>query len=619
MAENAITQGAIRSIFSSDGCVVEQPVMQCVQIKTMDARAGESGPQRFRVVLSDIRNFIQTMIATSANDIVLSGRLKKGSIVRLLRFNPQNVKDKKILIIMEMDVLDDYGEHDKIGQPEALENNRADVQPAAISGNNFYGAKPAQPQQQQQQQNQQRSLPVHQSNPGTSAHPNLYPIEGLSPYAHKWTIRARCTHKTEMKTWHNAKGEGKLFSVNLLDDTGEIRATGFNDAAERLHPIFEEGTVYYISTPCRVSLAKKAFSNLPNDYELQFERDTEVEKAHDQENKPQIRYNFTKIGDLDSVEKETTIDTIGVLKEVGEVNTITSQKTNKDFTKRDLILADDSQTSVKLTIWGQQAQAFDAPLESIIAFKGVKVSDFGGKSLSLLSAGNMTTDPDIDEAHKLRGWFNAVGQSAVFSTHANLSSGTGGSKQVSKVISDIVTEETYMQDEASYFSLKASVIFVKNTTFAYPACSSTQPKVCNKKVIEEEPGAWRCENCQVVWPEPKYRYVLSLNVADHTGTMWLNCFDEAGQIVVGMDANTLMKMKNDDEENGTQNFTAAMMDATCRSFNFRVRAKKEIYNDQPKPRYTVLNIAPLNYAQEANKLSQLIKQYDTNDDSLFVQ
>jgi replication factor A1 len=31
-----------------------------------------------------------------------------------------------------------------------------------------------------------------------------------------------------------------------------------------------------------------------------------------------------------------------------------------------------------------------------------------------------------------------------------------------------------------------------------------------------------------------------------------------------------------------------------------------------------MNLYPLNYAQEANKLAQLIKQYDSSDDSLFV-
>jgi replication factor A1 len=49
---------------------VEQPVLQCVQIKTMEPKAGDANPvQRFRVVLSDIRNFIQTMIATSMSSV----------------------------------------------------------------------------------------------------------------------------------------------------------------------------------------------------------------------------------------------------------------------------------------------------------------------------------------------------------------------------------------------------------------------------------------------------------------------------------------------------------------------------------------------------------------------
>ena len=58
-----------RSIFQPSGCPVEHPVMQCVQIKTMEPKAGDSGAvQRYRVVLSDIRNFIQTMIATSKSE-----------------------------------------------------------------------------------------------------------------------------------------------------------------------------------------------------------------------------------------------------------------------------------------------------------------------------------------------------------------------------------------------------------------------------------------------------------------------------------------------------------------------------------------------------------------------
>jgi len=107
---------------------------------------------------------------------------------------------------------------------------------------------------------------------------NIYPIEGLSPYQNNWTIKARVTQKSEIKTWSNPRGEGKLFNVTLMDDSGEIRATGFNLVCDELYPRLEEGKVYYISK-ARVNLAKKKFSNVNNDYELGFERNTEVEEV----------------------------------------------------------------------------------------------------------------------------------------------------------------------------------------------------------------------------------------------------------------------------------------------------------------------------------------------------
>ena len=62
----ALILTSYRSIFQHGQ--VEEPVLQCVQIKTMEPKAGEAGAvQRFRVVLSDIRNFIQTMVATSTS------------------------------------------------------------------------------------------------------------------------------------------------------------------------------------------------------------------------------------------------------------------------------------------------------------------------------------------------------------------------------------------------------------------------------------------------------------------------------------------------------------------------------------------------------------------------
>jgi replication factor A1 len=36
--------------------------------------------------------------------------------------------------------------------------------------------------------------------------------------------------------------------------------------------------VYYVSK-CRVNIAKKQFSNVQNEYELMFERDTQIEEV----------------------------------------------------------------------------------------------------------------------------------------------------------------------------------------------------------------------------------------------------------------------------------------------------------------------------------------------------
>ena len=52
------------AIFNSDepDKAVSQPVLQCVQVKPLAGQQG--GPERFRVVFSDINNFVQSMLAT---------------------------------------------------------------------------------------------------------------------------------------------------------------------------------------------------------------------------------------------------------------------------------------------------------------------------------------------------------------------------------------------------------------------------------------------------------------------------------------------------------------------------------------------------------------------------
>jgi hypothetical protein len=86
--------------------------------------------------------------------------------------------------------------------------------------------------------------------------------------------------------------------------------------------------------------------------------------------------------------------------------------------KREITIVDNTGMSVRLTLWGRTAENFNpggtaedgSATQPVIAFKGVRVGDFGGRSLSMMSSSTMMVDPDIDEAHTLRGWSVAQGR-----------------------------------------------------------------------------------------------------------------------------------------------------------------------------------------------------------------
>lgn len=51
-----------------------------------------------------------------------------------------------------------------------------------------------------------------------------------------------------------------------------------------------------------------------------------------------------------------------------------------------------------------QAEKFDGSEQPVVAIKGARLSDFGGRSLSTLFSSTVMVNPDIPEAIKLRAW-----------------------------------------------------------------------------------------------------------------------------------------------------------------------------------------------------------------------
>ncbi|KAI4471652.1 replication factor a 1 rfa1 [Holotrichia oblita] len=89
-----------------------------------------------------------------------------------------------------------------------------------------------------------------------------------------------------------------------------------------------------------------------------------------------------------------------------------------------LALIDDFYFKISVTLWGQEAENFDGTSNPIIAIKGAKVGEFGGgKNLGTTMNGILKINPDIPEAHRLRGWYD---NSGMHKEMKNLSARTGG-------------------------------------------------------------------------------------------------------------------------------------------------------------------------------------------------
>lgn len=237
-----------------------------------------------------------------------------------------------------------------------------------------------------------------------------HPISSLSPYQNKWVIKARVVVKSPLRTWSNAKGEGKLFSMDVMDETGEIRVTAFREQCDKFFDLIEVDKVYFISK-CQLKPANKKFSTLNNDYEMTMTNETVIQLCEEDNNTiPVMRYDLVPIIKVSTMEDKSIVDVIGICKDVGELQVFTARSNNREMKKRDLTLVDASNASITYTIWGDEAVNFDGHLQPVILLKGARINEFnGGKSLSAGTSTCMKINPDIPEGHKLRGWYDNGG------------------------------------------------------------------------------------------------------------------------------------------------------------------------------------------------------------------
>ncbi|KAH9504580.1 60S acidic ribosomal protein P1 [Bulinus truncatus] len=607
-----LSNGAILKILN--GLTPENPAFQVIHAKKIEASAQGQALDRYRLLLSDGDYlYSHVMLAAQLNKYMETNEICNHSVIEVTKYMCNKLQgDKRVIIILDLKVLASGTViKEKIGNPVVinpseippLDSDKGETVEQKVSVHSVPASKPLVTNNNSGKTGGLNSSSVsgnqklqinNKSSTPTTPNSRVHAIATLTPYQNRWRIRARVTMKSNVRTWSNSKGEGRLFNVNLLDESGEIRCTGFNEQVDKFYDMLEVNKVYYFSK-CMLKTANKQYSSLKSDYEMTMNGETIIEPCNDGADLPSLTFEFVKISELDKFKPNSNVDIIGIVKVCNDVSSVIGKQSQKEITKRDLQLVDQSCMAINLTLWGEDAVKFDGQGFPVIAVKGARVSDFNGRSLSVSGSSQLIVNPGIPEAFTLRGWFESEGREQNFSTFQGDMGAGGGHSPNYKTFIQVKNENLGQGDKADYYTAKGTVMFIKKDNCMYQACPTSE---CNKKLVDQGNGLYRCEKCNREFPNYKWRMILNANIADHTDNQWVTCFQESAEALLGTSANELGEMREKDESQ----FDQVINEALFKSYMMKCRAKVETYNDESRLKTVCVSASPVNYIEYGNLL-----------------
>jgi replication factor A1 len=561
------------------------PTMQVIDIRKVGGGTGD----RYRLIISDGEYYAQSMLTTQLNFLIDNESLQKNAIITLDEYICNNVQERKIVVILGVQIVRSNCE--KIGSPQAFEKvgNQAPT-----------GSAPS-----------RAPVPPHAHSPQTG----FTPVMALNPYQNRWKIKCRIASKAPIKEWSNARGEGKLFSLELVDSSGDdIRCTFFKDAVDKWYKHLEKGKVYTFANG-KLKIGNRKWNNCKSEYEISFGTEVQIEGPFEDSVIRSMVYKVKKIASLQNINPETSslVDVCGIITSHTDMKELTS-KAGKELKKRDLTLVDDSGASITVTLWGEKAEIPDSQYQNnpSCLVKGARLGDYGGRSLSTYDSTILLFNSEMPEASALTEWWKRDGQTASFTQLSESRDSVGVDRsglEWRKTIDAIKRDNMGSIPDGkggmkpTYLNTKAFITFLKREKWCYPSDPDTM-----KKLIEPgfPGGKWRNEHEQKDYDEPCWRYIAYMQMGDHTGSHWVNAFgDKAQAIFGGLDANKLKALETSDPIEFRNTFDRLAF----KQMNVTLQCKTDSYNDEVRTKVTVFRAEEINFADENKKLCSGIEKY----------
>lgn len=449
----------------------------------------------------------------------------------------------------------------------------------------------------------------HANYGGVSNEPLISSIKSLAMYQTRWTIKARVLSKGPIRTWDKGTSQGKLFSVDVQDQDGCVKMTFFNEEVDKFHQLLAVDKAYFFSNGQPKQINPR-YARPGQELEISMGRDSDVRFCSDDQCLiPKMTYEFVPIEQLSSFDANSVVDVIGVVSSLSDVANFTSSRTGQNLNKRTVTLVDQSRSTIELALWGETALNFKGENRQVLALKAARLTEFNGRSLSTGQGTHMEIMPDVPEAHTLQMWYNSIGQDqpVVSLTSSVVGGGFSRSDQF-MALGHIKEANLGMGIKPDYLASRGLLTQIKHdVTWNYPSCPG-----CRKKLLRDDmANRWTCGQCkennnqETYYDTPQYRYILTMQFNDFSGSAWISTFDEEAVKIMGVDASTLFNLKEGDPAA----FERAFQDANFKEYNLKLRCKAEMWQEETRNKINLTLCSPVNWSKECAIVLADIKAY----------
>jgi replication factor A1 len=308
---------------------------------------------------------------------------------------------------------------------------------------------------------------------------------------------------------------------------------------------------------------------------------------------------------------------IGIVLEVQPVSSINLKDGNQKD-KRTVIIGDDTNKMIGVTLWGDAAHKDGLNELQVVAFRACRVSEYRGKSLNASSSVSDTVvSPNHPRCAQLKRWCGEMSASELRNKMESL----GGETQAARPKDAAVTidqmaamveadQDIQSGQRAGYYNVNCFLtwFYIDETgqrQLFYLACQQ-----CKKKVTQENEGYW-CINCNRQYESAVPTYNFQMKVADMSQSIGVSVLGEMGEDIMGKPAKEFYEMKDDVE--AIKNLRS---ERSFVHFNMTIRAKKDMgasYSQEmaDSVRYQCIRVTPHSFVEENKNLLTLLSGYET--------